>query len=110
MKTIRQLLAIVSILGFTSAALAQAWPLKPIKIIVPYPPGGTSDILARSLGPKITEALGQPVIVENKAGATGNLGAAFHSCHLRRRLCGKASRVRKHSVITYEGYACRAVE
>jgi tripartite-type tricarboxylate transporter receptor subunit TctC len=77
MKTIRQLFAIASILGFTSAALAQAWPLKPIKIIVPYPPGGTSDILARSLGPKITEALGQPVIVENKAGATGNLGADF---------------------------------
>ncbi len=56
-------------------AQAQAWPAKPIRIIVPYPPGGTSDILARAIGPKITEALGQPVTVENKAGATGNLGA-----------------------------------
>lgn len=57
------------------AAAAQSWPAKTIKIIVPYPPGGTSDILARSLGPKITEALGQTVIVENKPGATGNIGA-----------------------------------
>jgi tripartite-type tricarboxylate transporter receptor subunit TctC len=58
-----------------TAALAQAWPSKTIRIIVPYPAGGTSDILARAIAPKITEALGQPVVVENKAGATGNLGA-----------------------------------
>ena len=60
-----------------SFAAAQQWPAKPIKIIVPYPPGGTSDILARALGPGITAALGQPVIVENKPGATGNVGADF---------------------------------
>ena len=60
-----------------SIAHAQAWPAKTIRIIVPYPPGGTSDILARALGPKITDALGQPVIVENKPGATGNVGADF---------------------------------
>jgi tripartite-type tricarboxylate transporter receptor subunit TctC len=58
-------------------ALADAWPSKPIRIIVPYPPGGTSDILARALGPGITAALGQPVVIENKAGATGNLGADY---------------------------------
>jgi tripartite-type tricarboxylate transporter receptor subunit TctC len=58
-------------------AFAQAWPAKTIKIIVPYPPGGTSDILARALGPGITAALGQPVIIENKPGATGNVGADF---------------------------------
>src|SRR5258706_1552337 len=58
-------------------ALAQAWHAKTIKIIVPYPPGGTSDILARALGPGITAALGQPVIIENKPGATGNVGADF---------------------------------
>jgi tripartite-type tricarboxylate transporter receptor subunit TctC len=55
----------------------QPWPAKPIKIIVPYPPGGTSDILARALGQKLTESLGQPVLVENKPGATGNIGADF---------------------------------
>ncbi len=50
---------------------------KTLKIIVPYPAGGTSDILARLLGPKLTEALGPNVVVENKPGATGNLGADF---------------------------------
>jgi tripartite-type tricarboxylate transporter receptor subunit TctC len=72
----RAFLAIAA-LAFTGAALAQAWPAKPIKIIVPYPPGGTSDILARSVGQKLTEAYGQAVIVENKPGATGNIGADY---------------------------------
>jgi tripartite-type tricarboxylate transporter receptor subunit TctC len=58
-------------------ALAQAWPARPIKIIVPYPAGGTSDILARALGPGLQAALGQPIVVENKPGATGNVGADF---------------------------------
>jgi tripartite-type tricarboxylate transporter receptor subunit TctC len=58
-------------------ALADTWPSKPIRIIVPYPPGGTSDILARALAPGITDALGQSVVVENKPGATGNLGADY---------------------------------
>ena len=56
-------------------AQAQAYPNKPIRIIVPYPPGGTSDILARSLGQKLGESLGQTIVVENKPGANGNLGA-----------------------------------
>ena len=56
---------------------AQAWPSKPIKIIVPYPPGGTSDILARAVGQKLQEEWKQPVVVENKPGATGNIGADF---------------------------------
>ncbi len=75
MRLIRNLAALAAMALISSATLAQAWPSKPIRIIVPYPPGGTSDILARAIGPKITEALGQPVTVENKAGATGNLGA-----------------------------------
>ena len=56
-------------------AHAQAYPNKPVRIIVPYPPGGTSDILARSLGQKLGESLGQTIVVENKPGANGNLGA-----------------------------------
>lgn len=61
----------------TSHAFGQAWPTKPIKWIVPFAPGGTTDILARTIGEKLSVALGQPVIVENKPGAGGGLGADF---------------------------------
>jgi len=56
------------------ASHAQAWPAKPVKFIVPYPPGGTVDPLARMLGAKLTEPLGQPFVVENRAGAGGLVG------------------------------------
>ncbi|WP_029525241.1 Bug family tripartite tricarboxylate transporter substrate binding protein [Polaromonas glacialis] len=61
------------------AASAQSpnWPAKPIRIVVPYPPGGSSDIIARSIAQPLSEALKQSVIVENKAGANGNLGADY---------------------------------
>ncbi len=58
-------------------AQAQNFPNKPIRIVVPYAAGGTSDILARQIGPKLTEAWSQPVIVENRPGANGNVGAEF---------------------------------
>jgi len=60
-----------------SAGQAQTYPAKPVRIIVPYAAGGTSDILARQLGPKLADTWGQPVIVENKPGANGNVGAEF---------------------------------
>ena len=72
----QSLLALAASLFF-SLAHAQPYPAKPIRIIVPYAPGGTSDILARQIGPKLTEAWNQPVIVENKPGANGNVGADF---------------------------------
>ena len=72
----KRLLALAASL-FLSLAQAQPYPAKPIRIIVPYAAGGTSDILARQIGPKLTEAWGQPVIVENKPGANGNVGADF---------------------------------
>jgi tripartite-type tricarboxylate transporter receptor subunit TctC len=71
------MLAILAALIVPGPASAQSWPSKTIKVIVPYPPGGTSDILARALAPGITTALGQAVIIENKPGATGNVGADF---------------------------------
>ena len=58
-----------------TGARAQAWPAKPIRIVVPYPPGGSSDIIARAISQPLSDALKQPVIVDNKAGANGNLGA-----------------------------------
>src|SRR5438045_8451798 len=68
-------LLIAALLAVSTASLAQTYPSKPIRIIVPYPAGGTSDILARTIGQRWSEALGQPVIVENKPGANGNVGA-----------------------------------
>jgi tripartite-type tricarboxylate transporter receptor subunit TctC len=64
-------------LAFAGAAAAQAYPSKPIRVIVPFAAGGTSDILARFIGPKLTEAWGQPVIIENRTGANGNVGADY---------------------------------
>ena len=67
-------------LGASAAVhAADTWPARPIKLIVPYPPGGSSDIIARSISQSLSEALKQSVIVENKAGANGNLGADFVS-------------------------------
>jgi tripartite-type tricarboxylate transporter receptor subunit TctC len=56
-------------------ALAQAWPSKPIRLVVPYPPGGSTDLLARTIGQKVGESLGQTIVIDNRAGAGGMLGS-----------------------------------
>jgi tripartite-type tricarboxylate transporter receptor subunit TctC len=73
MRWIRAVAAVF--LAFPLIALAQAWPAKPIRLVVPYPPGGSTDLLARSMGQKLGEALGQQIIVDNRAGASGMLGS-----------------------------------
>jgi tripartite-type tricarboxylate transporter receptor subunit TctC len=66
------LLAILTCIS--AVAAAQPWPSKPIRYIVPFPPGGSSDLISRAIAPRLQERLGQPVIIENKPGAGGMLG------------------------------------
>ena len=63
-------------LALPLAAQAQSWPSKPIRYIVPFAPGGTTDILGRLIGRGLTETLGQQVIVDNRPGQAGSVGAA----------------------------------
>src|SRR5213083_1294115 len=71
---LRTLLAI-ALLG-ALPALAQEWPARPIKMIVPFPPGGGTDTVARPLAAKLSEILGQQVVIDNRGGAGGTIGAA----------------------------------
>src|SRR4051812_29476780 len=66
-----------ALLALASAgAAAQGWPQKPVRFIVPFPPGGATDISARLLGEKLTQIWGQQVVIENRGGAGGGVGAA----------------------------------
>ena len=70
-------LILVLVLALAAPLHAQEWPTKPIKVVVPSPPGGPPDLIARMLTPKLQPILGQPVIVENRAGAGGIVGTAY---------------------------------
>ena len=71
-----QAFALAVLVVFAGPSFAQAWPTKPIRFVVPFAPGGASDVLARLVGQKLSERLGQPVVVENKPGAATTVGAA----------------------------------
>jgi tripartite-type tricarboxylate transporter receptor subunit TctC len=73
----RQALGALALLAGAAPAYAQAYPSKPVKIIVPAPPGGTADIFARALGQRMKAAMGQPFVVEYKPGAATYIGTDF---------------------------------
>ena len=75
MYRIFQALLFLTAAVFANVAIAQSYPNKPIHLVVPYPPGGSADILARSVGQKLGERLGQAVIIENRPGAGASIGA-----------------------------------
>ena len=71
----RSAIALIAALVLCANAAAQAWPDKPIRLIVNFPPGGVADTLARAISPGLSESLKQPVVVENRPGANGSIGA-----------------------------------
>jgi tripartite-type tricarboxylate transporter receptor subunit TctC len=76
-RTRRLLIAVLALAVAPVALRAQTWPSKPLKLVVPFPPGGNVDLSARIIAPELEKALGQPVVIENKPGAAGTVGLAL---------------------------------
>src|SRR5215470_14392288 len=76
MKIARFVAALCCLATLTTPAVAQDWPARSLRIVVPFPAGGSADVQSRIIADELAKALGQPVIVDNKPGAGGNIGAA----------------------------------
>lgn len=74
---LKSTLAALAVVGFCASAVAQSFPTKPVKLVVTYPAGGSSDLMARIMGQKLSVLWGQPVIIESKPGAAGSIGMEF---------------------------------
>ena len=72
----KRIAALLFLCAFASLCVAQTYPSRPVRLVVPFPAGSTPDIVGRTLGQKLAEAWGQPVVIENKPGAAGNIGTA----------------------------------
>ena len=72
-KSIPLLFAVITALGASASAMAQAWPSKPVRIVIGFPPGASADVAARLVAAKMSETLGQQVLIENKPGAGSNI-------------------------------------
>ncbi len=77
MKALARIALAAAVLGFAVHAAAQQYPSKPIRIVAPYPPGGAADVTSRIIGKRLSEELGQPVLVENRPGAGGGVGTQY---------------------------------
>ena len=75
MRTLQRILLAALVSASAAYASAQTYPGKAIRLVVPFPPGGTTDILAREVGQRLTEVFGQPVVIDNRPGAAGNIGS-----------------------------------
>jgi tripartite-type tricarboxylate transporter receptor subunit TctC len=69
------LIACIAALSALAPALAQSWPARPIRFILPFPPGGATDVIGRTVGQPLSARLGQPVVIENRPGSNGNIAA-----------------------------------
>ena len=99
----KRLAALVFMLAFSAATAAQGWPAKPVRVVVPAPAGSSLDIIVRMLGDKLKDRWGQPVVVDNKAGAGGMLGLIGIGC--AREFA--ASRDRYHSAIVQRAHCVK---
>jgi|SRR5262245_19310013 len=97
MKTILCVVSCWAALLFQSPCLAQtsgpaaAWPSKPVRFVVPYAPGGPTDVIARLVGTRLTDIIGQQVVIDNRSGAGGNIGTAAVAKLLRARAALRTS-------------------
>ena len=73
---IRKFIAFIAGLALSTLALAQPWPHKPVRVLIPFPPGGATDIIGRIISQKLSETWGQPLVIENRGGAAGNIAGA----------------------------------
>ncbi|MDB5905549.1 MAG: hypothetical protein JWM26_4427 [Betaproteobacteria bacterium] len=74
MSTAKSVVVLLAALGLSASAWGQAFPTKPVRFVVPFAPGGSTDTLARALGQKLSDSLGQQVVIDNRTGANGNIG------------------------------------